>query len=96
MKLALFSVLALAAGAGIASAQAGDPVQIAIDSGVCGDGGVISAVFNTDGSISATCDVSPTAFVIPPAGLAAGGVLVVGLLGALGGGDGTGSTSGTD
>ena len=90
----LAATAALVFGANIALAQTGDPITIATESGVCGDAAVIAAVFTESGSISATCD-DATGFVPLVAGPLAA-LLGVGLLAASGGGNGPGSTSGTN
>jgi hypothetical protein len=100
----LFIVAAVVLTAGASEAQTSYTTQQLLDiaetSGVCGEGGVATAVLSADGkNIDATCNSAPVVAFAPVAGGLAGlvGVLVLGASGGDGpnGTGSTGSTSGT-
>ena len=78
-----------------AMAQTIDPLQVAIESGVCGDLGVLSASFTDTNTITAICNEDAEAFLplvggLAPVAAALGGIIIVA---AAGGGDGPSSTT---
>lgn len=94
LSLGIFAGPAIAQDAEPATDPRGDPeaVQIAVDSGICGDREVASARFLEDGSVGVQCEEDVVAFV-PLAGapglVAAAGAV---LLGAAAGGGSTPDT----